>query len=70
MNSDELFCDEGDSFLRSREPYLTPGDFATVKRQCLVLDTVLTPEEWLDQLEIECQIKGAVPRVEASHRAA
>jgi hypothetical protein len=51
-------------------PYLTPGDFATVKRQCLVLDTVLTPEEWLDQLEIECQIKGAMPRVEASHRAA
>jgi ATPase family associated with various cellular activities (AAA) len=51
-------------------PYLTPGDFATVKRQCLVLDSVLAPEEWLDQLEIECQIKGALPRVEASHRAA
>ena len=51
-------------------PYLTPGDFATVKRQCLVLDTVLTPEEWLDQLEIECQLKGAMPRVEARHRAA
>jgi SpoVK/Ycf46/Vps4 family AAA+-type ATPase len=50
--------------------YLTPGDFATVKRQCLVLDTVLTPEEWLEQLEIECQIKGAVPRIEAGHRAA
>lgn len=39
--------------------YLTPGDFATVKRQCLVLDTVLSPEEWLEQLEIECQIKSA-----------
>jgi hypothetical protein len=50
--------------------YLTPGDFATVKRQCLVLDTTLSPEEWLDQLEMECQIKGAVPRVEASPRAA
>jgi SpoVK/Ycf46/Vps4 family AAA+-type ATPase len=50
--------------------YLTPGDFATVKRQCLVLDTVLTPEEWLDQLEIECQIKSAMPHIEASHRAA
>jgi hypothetical protein len=24
---------------------LTPGDFATVKPQCLVLNTVLTPEE-------------------------
>jgi ATPase family associated with various cellular activities (AAA) len=38
--------------------YLTPGDFATVKRQCRVLDTTLTPEEWLQQLEIECQIKS------------
>ncbi|HVW71398.1 MAG TPA: AAA family ATPase [Steroidobacteraceae bacterium] len=50
--------------------YLTPGDFATVKRQALLLDTVLTPEEWLDQLEVECQIKSAVPRLEAAHRAA
>jgi hypothetical protein len=41
--------------------YLTPGDFATVKRQCLVLDTQLTPEGWLDQLEIECEIKSASP---------
>jgi hypothetical protein len=38
--------------------HLTPGDFATVKRQCVVLDTTLTPEEWLHQLEIECQIKS------------
>jgi SpoVK/Ycf46/Vps4 family AAA+-type ATPase len=45
--------------------YLTPGDFATVKRQCLVLDTTLTPEEWLEQLEIECQIKSTVPRIES-----
>jgi len=45
--------------------YLTPGDFATVKRQCLVLNTTLTPEEWLEQLEIECQIKSAVPRIES-----
>jgi hypothetical protein len=51
--------------------YLTPGDFATVKRQCLVLDTTLTPEEWLEQLEIECQIKSAIPRTEsAGERAA
>jgi hypothetical protein len=51
-------------------PHLTPGDFATVKRQCLVLDTCLTPGEWLDQLEIECQIKSGLPRIEPSHRAA
>jgi len=42
--------------------YLTPGDFATVKRQSLVLDTSLTPEEWLDQLEIECKVKSAAQR--------
>jgi hypothetical protein len=42
--------------------YLTPGDFATVKRQCLVLDTALTPDEWLEQLEIECEIKSTSPR--------
>ncbi|MDB6158145.1 MAG: ATPase [Gammaproteobacteria bacterium] len=45
--------------------YLTPGDFATVKRQCLVLDTPLTPDEWLEQLEIECEIKNTSPRAEA-----
>jgi hypothetical protein len=51
--------------------YLTPGDFATVKRQCLVLDTSLTPEEWLEQLEIECLIKSGAPRTErASYSAA
>lgn len=39
-------------------PLLTPGDFATVKRQALALDASLTPEEWLGQLEIECALKG------------
>lgn len=43
-------------------PLLTPGDFATVKRQSLVLDIRLTPEEWLDQLEIECALKRGAPR--------
>jgi SpoVK/Ycf46/Vps4 family AAA+-type ATPase len=50
--------------------YLTPGDFATVKRQCLVLDTSLTPEEWLEQLEIECHIKSAAPRIESTSYSA
>lgn len=39
-------------------PLLTPGDFATVKRQALALDASLTPEEWLGQLEIECALKS------------
>jgi SpoVK/Ycf46/Vps4 family AAA+-type ATPase len=46
--------------------YLTPGDFATVKRQSVVLDMTLTPDEWLEQLEIECEIKSAAPRTEAA----
>jgi SpoVK/Ycf46/Vps4 family AAA+-type ATPase len=37
---------------------LTAGDFATVKRQCTVLRTQLTPEEWLEQLKIECDVKS------------
>ena len=36
---------------------LTPGDFATVKRQCLLLGEQLTPEEWLAQLDLEVQAK-------------
>jgi hypothetical protein len=46
---------------------LTPGDFATVKRQCLVLDTILTPEGWLEQLELECEIKNAAPGTNLAH---
>lgn len=53
-------------------PLLTPGDFATVKRQSLVLDVRLTPEEWLEQLEIECALKRRAPRsrAEAGEHAA
>jgi SpoVK/Ycf46/Vps4 family AAA+-type ATPase len=41
-------------------PMLTPGDFATVKRQALLLDEVLTPEEWLAMLAEEHAIKPDV----------
>ena len=37
---------------------LTPGDFATVKRQCVLLGEDLSPEEWLAQLELEVQAKN------------
>jgi hypothetical protein len=47
--------------------HLTPGDFATVKRQSVVLDTALSPEEWLEQLEIECEIKSAAPQKGGTH---
>jgi hypothetical protein len=36
---------------------LAAGDFATVKRQCQMLDTQLTPEQWLEQLQLECDVK-------------
>lgn len=36
---------------------LTAGDFATVQRQCKILQTALKPEEWLFQLEQEVKVK-------------
>jgi len=36
---------------------LAPGDFATVKRQSLLLGVQLTPAEWLEQLQVECDVK-------------
>ena len=36
------------------------GDFATVKRQFLILDEVLEPEAFLIQLEAEHRIKPEV----------
>ena len=47
--------------------FLTPGDFATVKRQCIALDAQLSAEEWLDQLQIECDIKNAPRRMRPQH---
>lgn len=43
-------------------PQLAAGDFATVKRQCILLDEVLTPEQWLEQLRIECEVKSEARR--------
>lgn len=37
--------------------HLTAGDFATVKRQCTMLGVQLKPEEWLEQLQLECDVK-------------
>lgn len=39
---------------------LTPGDFATVKRQCVLLGEALTPEEFLAQLRQEHAVKPEV----------
>jgi SpoVK/Ycf46/Vps4 family AAA+-type ATPase len=36
---------------------LTPGDFATIKRQCLLLDEELSVDDWLDQLRLEAEMK-------------
>ena len=37
---------------------LAAGDFATVKRQCVLMDETLTPEQWLEQLHLECAVKS------------
>jgi SpoVK/Ycf46/Vps4 family AAA+-type ATPase len=39
---------------------LCPGDFAAVKRQALILDTELSADEFLTQLEAEHRIKPEV----------
>jgi DNA replication protein DnaC len=39
--------------------HLTPGDFATVKRQANLFDAVLSPEDWLKQLAEEAKAKIA-----------
>jgi hypothetical protein len=36
---------------------LAAGDFATVKRQCILLGESLTPSQWVEQLQIECDVK-------------
>lgn len=37
---------------------LVPGDFAVVKRQMKVLGNILTPGQFLDELESECRLKS------------
>ena len=38
--------------------YLTPGDFATVKRQCIMLDETLTINTWIKRLQVESDAKS------------
>lgn len=38
---------------------LTAGDFATVKRQAIMLGHNLSPEDWLSQLQIEVDLKDS-----------
>lgn len=38
--------------------HLSAGDFATVKRQCVLLGESLSPAQWIEQLQIECDIKS------------
>lgn len=39
--------------------HLTPGDFATIKRQINLFEQQLTPEEWVEQLKEEAKAKLA-----------
>lgn len=36
---------------------LSAGDFATIKRQCILLGEFLSPDQWIKQLQIECDVK-------------
>lgn len=36
---------------------LTPGDFATIKRQTKILGKTLSPEKWIEQLKFEVDNK-------------
>lgn len=38
-------------------PNLTPGDFATIKRQTNILGKTLSPEKWIEQLKFEVDNK-------------
>lgn len=63
-----LFLDQAKKIDRSRETEyrvalnqlnnLTPGDFATVRRQATLLSVTLTAEELLNRLKQECKNKG------------
>ena len=37
---------------------LTPGDFATVRRQAALFNVTLTAEEWIKRLTLECRNKA------------
>ncbi|MFH1494749.1 MAG: ATP-binding protein [Pseudomonadota bacterium] len=65
-----LFLDQAKKLPRSREAEyraelkqlnnLTPGDFATVRRQAALLSVTLTAEELLNRLKQECKSKGGI----------
>jgi hypothetical protein len=40
---------------------LSAGDFATVQRQCVLLGEELTPAQWVEQLQLECDVKTGAP---------
>lgn len=52
---EKVLQDYGDALSMMRD--LTPGDFATVKRQCLLLGETLGPDAWLQQLELEARAR-------------
>jgi SpoVK/Ycf46/Vps4 family AAA+-type ATPase len=55
----DIFTDEQRERLRKLD-LLSPGDFASVKRQTEVLDEVFEPDEFLSQLEAEHRVKPEV----------
>lgn len=61
LHADELHPDQALQWQESLIflPGLSAGDFATVKRQCVLLGETLTPDDWLMQLKLECDARAA-----------
>jgi hypothetical protein len=55
----ELTVDDPMHFELLKIAHLTPGDFATVKRQAALFDATLSAKDWLAQLEEEAKAKNA-----------
>jgi hypothetical protein len=47
---------------KARRPHLGSRSSWVRRRRCIALDTQLSAEEWLEQLQIECDIKNAPRR--------
>ncbi|MDM0046692.1 ATP-binding protein [Variovorax dokdonensis] len=60
LGGDEALLDARLKSRLARLEQLCPGDFAAVKRQVDILATTFTPDEFLDQLEMEHRVKPEV----------
>ena len=60
LDGDATLCTEALNSRLAKLDQLCPGDFAAVKRQAEILDSALSPDEFMQQLEAEHRIKPEV----------